>query len=52
MPERERIQLAVFVDLDPMPGAFHTKEDAAQWVEAMLLTRIPHYNPVVVQIED
>jgi len=44
----ERIAVTVMVDLDPVPGAFHTKEDAVQWLEAILLTRIPHYNPVVV----
>lgn len=47
----ERITLSVAINLDPYPGAFHTKEDAAEWIEAILLTRIPHYNPVVTPSE-
>lgn len=45
---RERIALTVIVDLDPMPGAFHTPEHAKQVVEAMLLSAVGHYNPVVI----
>lgn len=45
---KNRIKLEVLVDLDDMPGAFHTKEDAALRLEAILLTRIPHYNPIVL----
>ncbi len=42
-----RIKLEVYVDLDPFPGAFHTKEDARNRINAMLQDRIPHYNPTV-----
>lgn len=49
---RERIMLHIMVDLDPVPGAFHTEESARDCIEAMLLERIPHYTPVVVLSED
>ena len=51
--ERKRVTLtiSVNVDLDPVPGAFHTKESAheivAHILEDTLNTRIPHYNPSV-----
>lgn len=45
--ERERIMLEVYVDLDPIPGAMHTAEDAEIRIQAMLTDRIPHYNPWV-----
>ena len=46
--ERDRIKIELAVDLDPIPGAFHTKEDAKEAVLAILLSRIPHYNPVIL----
>jgi len=42
-----RILLEVAVDLDELPGAFHTPESAQDHVQAMLHNMIPHYNPVV-----
>lgn len=42
-----RVMLNVIVDLDNTPGVFHTEESARASVEAMLLSRIGHYNPVV-----
>lgn len=45
--ETERIKLEVYVDLDSIPGAFHTTESARDFVEAILKQRIPHYNPTV-----
>jgi len=48
MPSRERIMLQVMVDLDPVPGAMHTPDGARAIVEAILMSRIPHYTPVVV----
>jgi hypothetical protein len=45
---RERILLAVLVDLDPLPGAFHTEEQARDAVEGILLSSIGHYDPVVL----
>lgn len=44
----ERIALVVMVNLDPIPGGFHTPEQAREAVEAMLLSRVGHYDPVVV----
>lgn len=49
---QNRVKLEILVDLDDMPGAFHTKESAALHVEAMLLSRIPHYNPIVLPALD
>lgn len=46
--KRERILLNVMVDLDPIPGAFHTADSAEDNIQALLLSSIPHYNPVVV----
>lgn len=43
-----RIAMTVIVDLDRIPGAFHTPESAVENVNAILLSSIPHYNPVVV----
>jgi hypothetical protein len=49
--ERERVAFVVYVDLDPVPGTFHSKE-SAQNVLGRILGRIlnrscPHYNPMV-----
>lgn len=44
---RERIMLEVWVDLDPVPGIFHTKESAQHCVRNILNNSIPHYNPTV-----
>lgn len=46
--QRDRIALTVLVDLDSLPGTFHTPESARRGVEAVLLSRIGHYNPVVL----
>ena len=45
--ERTRIKLEVYVDLDPVPGTFHTKESAQNVVRNILNGAIPHYNPIV-----
>lgn len=42
-----RIKLIVYVDLDNVPGAFHTKEDAVYQIEDILKRQIGHYNPIV-----
>lgn len=44
----ERIMLTVLIDLDPTPGSFHTAENAAMNVQAILLNTVGHYNPVVL----
>lgn len=46
--ERERVQLIVLIDLDPVPGAMHTEESARQVIESTLLTRLGHYHPNVL----
>lgn len=45
---RERIKLAVYVDLDPVPGTHHTGADARYWLNNLLHHSIPHYNPEVL----
>lgn len=45
--ERARIMLAVYVDLDPTPGTFHSAESAQSVVRKLLLDSIPHYKPIV-----
>lgn len=37
----------VEVTLDPVPGAFHTAENALNWVQGILSASIEHYNPKV-----
>lgn len=43
-----RAAVLIFFDLDPIPGAFHTEEDARERIESMMLNNIGHYNPVVL----
>ena len=52
MPNRKRIKLSVYVDLDPLPGAQHTAEDAQAYIGQLLNTMIPHYNPKVNVVFD
>lgn len=42
-----RETFTVDVDLDPILGAFHTKEDAKRILQSILDQRIPHYKPIV-----
>lgn len=49
MELRKRILIEVAIDLDPVPGAFHTEESARQVVEALLLQLLPHYKPEVLK---
>lgn len=44
---RTRIKLAVYADLDPVPGTFHSADSARNVVGNMLNQAIPHYNPMV-----
>lgn len=46
------VKLEVEIDLDPIPGAFHTKEDVQMRLQARLDDNIPHYNPKVKIIEE
>lgn len=41
----KRIPVIVYVDLDPIPGAFHTEESAVNNIRGILESSIPHYNP-------
>lgn len=43
----ERVVLEVHVNLDSVPGAFHTKEDAGAQVQRILDRSIAHYIPRV-----
>lgn len=45
--ERTRIKLAVYIDLDPVPGTMHTAENAQSVIQNMLNTGLGHYNPAV-----
>lgn len=45
--KRTRVRLDVWIDLDPIPGAFHTKENAAHHVRNMLTNAVSHYHPLV-----
>lgn len=45
--QRKRIKLEVYIDLDPVPGTFHSKESARNQVAAILNEAIPHYLPMV-----
>lgn len=45
--EKQRVSMTVCVWLDPVPGAFHTKEEAEEAIQAILDNSIPHYQPRV-----
>jgi hypothetical protein len=47
MPNGQRVTLVVEVDLDAVPGAFHTPESAEEHVRQILINSIPHYWPTV-----
>lgn len=47
MTGRKRKAFLVYVDLDEMPGAMHSKESAQNAIRGILYDRIPHYNPTV-----
>lgn len=42
-----RIKLEVFVNLDEVPGTFHTPKSARETVGSILRDRIGHYDPIV-----
>jgi hypothetical protein len=43
----DRVKFDLYVDLDNMPGAFHTVEDARYALAKLLKDQIPHYHPQV-----
>lgn len=47
MNDREKITLSVDVELDDVPGTFHTVQSAMDATQAILNNAIPHYNPKV-----
>lgn len=44
---RKRIELNITLDLDPVPGAFHTGQSALDIVTEILESRLGHYHPEV-----
>lgn len=44
---KTRRAFVVYVDLDPVPGTFHSQESAQNSIRGILLRAIPHYNPMV-----
>jgi hypothetical protein len=47
MPQGRRIALTVYVNLDPVPGTFHTEESARETVQRILDQTVPSYFPGV-----
>lgn len=43
----KRVALTVYVDLDAVPGTFHTIDSARNSIAGILDGRIPHYKPIV-----
>lgn len=50
--ERKQTILVVAIDQDPIPGWGHQPEDHINMVTSMLMDRVPHYNPVVVEAHE
>jgi hypothetical protein len=46
-PLIKQVTLTVTVNLDSVPGTFHTVESARESVQTILNDRIPHYKPAV-----
>lgn len=44
---RDRICFLVLVDLDPIPGSFHSQESAQHWLGLIFQRNIAHYNPMI-----
>lgn len=49
--DRERIQIIVEVDIDPIPGWGNDPQDYVKMLEKSLSDRIPHYNPRVMLLD-
>lgn len=47
MSDRKRVALLVYVDLDPIPGPFHTENSALNNLRGILEDSINRYNPTV-----
>jgi hypothetical protein len=48
MLKRDRIQILVEVDTDPVPGWGYDPNDYVRHIQHHLNQTIPHYNPVVI----
>lgn len=44
---RKRICFVIYVDLDPIPGSFHSQESAQNILGFLFRHYIPHYNPTL-----
>lgn len=44
---RERIALIIFVDLDPVPGEFNTRESWKRQLQGAMNGMVSHYHPQV-----
>lgn len=47
MTTTNRVAFLVYVDLDPVPGTFHTQESAQNSLRAILNQHMKHYCPLV-----
>lgn len=45
--DRKRVCFVINVDLDPVPGAFHTQESAQNILRNVFVINFSHYNPIV-----
>ncbi len=45
--KKERVKFLVVMDLDPVPGMFHTWDSCEQFLRQTLKNSVPHYNPKV-----
>lgn len=48
----KRIAFVVYVNIDPMPGVFHTDQSALDSLDDILKNAIPHYSPSVAHAPD
>lgn len=44
---KRRASFVIYVNLDPVPGVFHSQESAQNALRNIFVQRIPHYNPLV-----
>lgn len=44
---KQRVCLILYIDLDPVPGKFHTQESMQNVLRTTMTYEIPHYNPLV-----
>jgi hypothetical protein len=47
MTDRTRVAFVVYVDLDPVPGEFYSKESAQHSIRNVLVDALGHYDPIV-----